>query len=112
MLKTLTELGFSKHEAEVYLLLYRDGPKKAKDIADELKICKRKVYRVLKRLQETKIIQVQTKKPTQFQVISFDNVLDRLIEECLGKVNFLEEEKPKILANWRSFTERTDLTSV
>jgi sugar-specific transcriptional regulator TrmB len=40
ILKTLIELGFSEEEAEIYFLLSRDGPKKAKEIADKLKIRK------------------------------------------------------------------------
>ena len=105
ILKTLVELGFSQQEAEVYLLLRR-GPKKAADISNELKIYKRKVYRILKKLQETKIIQAKATLPTQFQAISLDNFLDLLIENYLREVNFLEEEKPKIFAKWRSIMKK------
>jgi sugar-specific transcriptional regulator TrmB len=111
ILKTLIELGFSKQEAEVYLLLYSDGPKKVKDIADELKIYRRKVYRILKKFQETKITEAKTTMPMQFQVIPFDNFLDLLIKNCLDEANFLEDKKPKIFANWKAITGKTDLSS-
>jgi sugar-specific transcriptional regulator TrmB len=108
ILKTLIELGFSEDEAEVYLLLYTNGPKKAKDIIDELKIYKRKVYRILKKLQDTKIIQAKPTHPTQFQIIQFDNFLDLLIKNCLDDANLLEARKPKLFANWKIITNRNE----
>jgi sugar-specific transcriptional regulator TrmB len=111
MLKTLVELGFSQQEAEVYLLL-RYCPKKALEISSELKINKRKVYRILKKLQETKIIQAKTGLPTQFQAISLDNFLDLLIQNYLREATFLEEEKTKIFANWRSIIEKVEFDNV
>jgi sugar-specific transcriptional regulator TrmB len=107
IIKTLTSLGFSQQEIEVYLLL-RLGPKKAKEIADELKIYKRKIYRILKKLQEIKIVQAQTTQPTQFQVIPLDDFLDMLIKNRVSEANYLEAEKPKIFADWKSIIERTD----
>ena len=105
ILKTLVGLGFSQQEAEVYLLL-RYGPKKAIDISNELKIYKRKVYRILKKLQKTKIIEAKTTLPTQFQAISLDNYLDLLIENYFKEANFLEEHKTRMTEKWKSITER------
>ena len=107
ILKTLIALGFSKQEAEVYLLL-RWGPKNALDIANGLKIYKRKVYRILKKLQERKIIEAKTTVPTQFQAISLDSFLDLLIENYLNEANFLEQAKPKIFANWKSIIKKVE----
>ena len=104
ILKTLVGLGFSQQEVEVYLLL-RYGPKKAIDISNELKIYKRKVYRILRKLQKTKIIEAKTTVPTQFQAISLDSFLDLLIKNYLREANFLEEEKTKIFANWKGYIE-------
>ncbi len=107
ILKTLVELGFSKQEAEVYLLLRR-GPKKATDISNELKIYKRKVYRILKKLQETQIIQAKPTKPTQFQIVPLDNFLDLLINNCLSEADLLEHRKAKLFANWNSIIGKLD----
>ena len=111
ILKTLIELGFKQKEAEVYLLL-RNGPKKVKDIADELKIYQRKVYRILKRLQETKIIQAKPTHPAQFEIIPFDNFLDLLIKNCLDEANLLEQRKSKLFANWKSIIEKIEFDNV
>ena len=111
MLKTLLDLGFSQQEAEVYLLLRR-GPKKAIDIADELKIYKRKIYRILKKLQKTKIVQAKATLPTQFQAVSLDSFLDMLIENYLREANFLEDEKPIIYADWKSIIEKVEFENV
>lgn len=75
------------------MLLYKGGPKKAKDITSELKIQKRKVYRILKKLQETKIIQAIATKPTQYPIVSFDNFLDLLINNRLSEIRKLADVK-------------------
>jgi sugar-specific transcriptional regulator TrmB len=111
ILKTLVGLGFSQQEAEVYMLL-RYGPKKAIDISNELKIYKRKVYRILKKLQETKIIEVKTTLPMQFQAIPFDNFLDLLIKASLNEVDLLEKNKPELFMKWKSITEKIDLNDI
>ena len=100
-------MGFSQQEADVYLLL-RYSPKKAIEISNELKIYKRKVYRILKKLQERKIIEAKTTVPTQFQAISLDSFLDLLIENYLNEANFLEQVKPKIFANWKSIIKKVE----
>ena len=105
ILKTLIDLGFSQQEAEVYLLLRR-GPRKVIEISEELKIYKRKVYRILKKLQKTKIIQVKATLPAQFQAISLDSFLDLLIENYLKEADFLEEQKTRMIANWKFITEK------
>jgi sugar-specific transcriptional regulator TrmB len=110
MLKTLVELGFSQQEAEVYLLL-RYGPKNAIDISNELKIYKRKVYRILKRLKETKIIEAKPTRPTEFQMIPFDNFLESLIKNCLGEANSLEEKKSTLYSNWKSVTGKVEFSN-
>ncbi len=108
ILKTLIDFGFKREEAEIYLLLYRNGPKTANDISVELKIYRRKVYRILKQLQETKIINGKTNRPTKFEVIPFDKFLDLLMKNYLNEANLLEESKPKLFANWKSITRKTE----
>jgi sugar-specific transcriptional regulator TrmB len=111
ILKTLMELGFKQEEAEVYFLLYRDGPKKAREIIDELKIYKRKVYRILRKLEKTKIIQAEPVSPACFRVVPLDNFLDLLIRNCLDEANFLEGKKPKFISNWKSIIDKIDIAS-
>jgi len=102
LLKTLIDLGFSKNEAEVYLLLYKEGPKKAKDIAQALRVYKRKVYRTLKNLQQTNIVLSTSLVPATFSAVSFDLVLDQFTKANLEQANRLEKNKEKIVALWKS----------
>ena len=110
ILRTLIELGFKREEAEVYLLLYKDGPKKAKDITEILKICKSKVYRILKRLQENKMIQATSANTTYFEVIQLDNFLDLLVKNCLNEANLLEERKLELFAKSKSITGKIEFS--
>lgn len=98
ILKTLMELGFKQEEAEIYLLLTKGGPKKASEISNELKIYRRKVYRILKKLEKNLLVKT---KSTYFQIVPFDNFLDSIIQNCLTEASQLENEKPVFFAKWK-----------
>lgn len=102
MLKNLINLGFKPKDAEVYVFLALNGPKKAKDIADALQIHNRQVYRILKKLQNREIINATANRSAQFSAVSFDKVLDKLIKVNMDEANSLEDKKGEILALWKS----------
>jgi sugar-specific transcriptional regulator TrmB len=102
MVKTLIDLGFKEKDAEVYVFLAFNGPKGVRDIADSMKTYKRKVYRILKKLQNNEIVHATFDLPAQFSVVSFDKLLDLLISDTLEEANCIEEKKGEILALWRS----------
>jgi sugar-specific transcriptional regulator TrmB len=99
MLKTLINLGFKPKDAQVYVYLALRGPKKAKDIANSLKINKRQVYRSLKRLHEKET--VNKKSPAMFCAISFDKVLELLANANLKEAKRIENNKENVLSLWK-----------
>jgi sugar-specific transcriptional regulator TrmB len=105
MLKTLMDLGFKRDEAKVYVLLALNGSYEAKKIMDNLKIYKRKVYRILKKLESKKIVYATSEIPAQFSAIPFNRVLDLLIRDTREEANRIEEKKEEILALWRFNTK-------
>jgi sugar-specific transcriptional regulator TrmB len=102
MIKTLENLNFKTLYAEVYVLLALNGPKKAKNIADTLKTNKRQVYRILKELHRREIIQTSPDLRGQYSAISFDKLLDILIQSNMEEANRMEDKKEEIIALWKS----------
>jgi sugar-specific transcriptional regulator TrmB len=104
MIQTLIEFGFRPQDAQVYVFLAVNGSQKVKTIADNLKIQKRHVYRILERLQTRQIVK-RCLPPTQFSAIAFDKVLDLLEKTNIEEANHLKEKKPIILELWKSAIE-------
>ena len=111
MLKTLVNLGFKQQEAEVYLFLVLNGPKRAKYIADALETYKRKVYRALKNLQNLKIASATQTLPAEFYAISFEKVLDLFMKAAMEQAKTLQVSKKKLLSTWRSMNEKDSSNS-
>jgi sugar-specific transcriptional regulator TrmB len=102
MFKTLIDLGFKQKDAEVYVFLALNGPQGVKEIADSTKTYKRKVYRILKKLQSNEIVRTTFDLPTKFSVVAFNKLLDLLISDNEEEANRIEEKKDEILTLWRS----------
>lgn len=56
VIEKLETLGLSNGDAMLYIYLAKNGPKKARNLSDELGIAKQQLYTRLKKLQEKKII--------------------------------------------------------
>jgi sugar-specific transcriptional regulator TrmB len=110
MLKTLLDLGFKKQDAEVYVLLVMNGPKSARDIADVLGTYKRKVYRIIKNLQNMKVANATSTVPAEFSAISFDKVLDMLIKANIEEANRMEQKKDKMFSLWKRNVTKSQAT--
>ena len=106
MLKTLVNFGFERQDAEVYVYLALNGPKKAKDIATALKTYERQVNRSLKKLQNKEIVNATPELPAIFSVISLDKLLDLLARASLEEARRIEQEKDRILRLWKSSVKR------
>jgi sugar-specific transcriptional regulator TrmB len=106
MLKTLVNFGFERQDAEVYVYLALNGPKKAKDIAAALKTYERQVYRSLRKLQNKEIANATPDLSTNFSVISLDKLLDLLAKASLEEARRIEQEKDGILRLWKSSVKR------
>jgi sugar-specific transcriptional regulator TrmB len=102
MLKTLSNLGFKEHDAQVYIFLGLNGPKKAKDIAVALETYKRKVYRSLRQLQNRGLIKVSSRLPGEFSATSFDQVLELLRLETIKETDQIEQKKDYFVALWKT----------
>lgn len=102
MLELLVNFGFERQDAEVYVYLALNGPKKAKAIVIALKTYKCKVYRSLKKLQNKEIVTASPELPANFSVISIDKLLDLLSKASLEEAKRIEREKDRIISLWKT----------
>jgi sugar-specific transcriptional regulator TrmB len=95
-------LGLSQRDAEVYVFLAKEGPQKARNIAEALKVYKQQLYCSLKNLRDKSIVNATLKHPAEFSAIPFDKALDLLVKAHLKETQSIEQDKEEILSQWRS----------
>jgi sugar-specific transcriptional regulator TrmB len=98
-------LGFTEIEADVYIHLTREGPKKISEIATALELYRRRLHHVLKKLQSKGIIRSSQECPNTFLAVSFNKVLDIFIKANIEEAKRMMQNKEELLSSWRSLTE-------
>lgn len=99
--KALIDLGLSEFEAQVYMFLETKGAAKARRIAAALQINRTQVYRVLKRLQDKKIIRIIVGRPAKFSALPFEEALNLLIQNKKKNAKKAQNNKKELLSDWQ-----------
>ena len=102
VLKSLVSLGISKSDAEVYIYLAKEGPKKASELANALEISRQKLYLNLKKLIEKQIVTTSDEKPLIFSAIAFEEAIDLLVQIKKEQSAAILETKEELISNWKS----------
>lgn len=105
ILIALKTLGLSETDAEVYIFLAPKAPQRARDIADALKMKKKRLYPCLRNLLEKGIVTCTEERPKLFSAIPIEEALSQFINANLDEVQHMEENREKILSLWRSMTK-------
>ena len=108
VLKSLTDLGFKKTEAKIYFYLAKNGPRKAKDITYAIGITKQRLYPLLKELQKKSVINPTLARPTKFEAISYEKLLDLFAKTKMEEAKTLQQNKGKLLSDWKSINPQTN----
>ena len=111
LLKALVSLGLTEIDAEIYLLLAREGPQKGRNVAEVLKLYKQQLYRSLKRLQKKGVINATLERPARFSAVSLEKILDFLIEAKKEQALTLQANREELLSTWRSMNEKDSSNS-
>jgi sugar-specific transcriptional regulator TrmB len=104
---TLSKIGLSEKEIEVYIFLGKSEPKKMLDIARHLKMNKGQAYRLLKGLQKKGILESTLEYPTRFVAVPFEAVLDAFIKSKREEVFRIEETKKDLIDDWNNIHKKT-----
>ena len=111
MLKTLVSLGFKQKEAQIYVHLAVNGPKRAQDIAKALDTQKLQVYRNLRKLRSKEVVNATSNLPAEFAAVSFEKVLDVFMKVAAEQAKALQVNRKDLLTNWRSMIEKDSSNS-
>jgi sugar-specific transcriptional regulator TrmB len=91
--KALVSLGLSKSEARVYIFLALEGQKKVQSIVDNLKMGRHRICRILKNLQNKKIVVSSIKDENTYSALPFEEALELLIKTEKNQTNAIQEKK-------------------
>ncbi|MEJ2241901.1 MAG: helix-turn-helix domain-containing protein [Candidatus Bathyarchaeota archaeon] len=97
IIETLTTLGLSIVDAEVYVCIAKNGPKSVKDLDESLKYSKNQISKSLKKL--TAITLVNNEEPL-FSAMPFEEALELLIAKQREQEKTLKETKKQLLEQW------------
>ena len=106
LLKALVGLGLREIDAEIYLLLTREGSKKGRNIAETLSLYKQELYRSLKRLQRKGMVNASLERPARFSARSLEKVLDCMIEAKKERALTLQQSKEDLISSWKATVKK------
>ena len=108
VLKSLVSLGITQKDAEVYIYLAKEGPKKASELANALEISRQQLHHNLKKLMKKRIVTTSDNKPSVFSAIAFEEVINLLVKIKKEQSAAILETKEELLANWKSVDWKND----
>ena len=103
VIEALSSLGLELKDIEVYIFLAREGPQEANSVGNGLRLYGLELTNSLEILKKKGIIKIIDKiTPEQFFAVSFEKVVNQLVEANLKTAEFTEKNKEIILRNWKS----------
>jgi len=97
----LLRLGLTQNESKVYLHLDKNGPKKAIEISQFLILARTQTYHLLSVLQNKGLVTIISDRPTKFEGVEFDKVLDILIDYEQKRVETLQLMRGELTELWK-----------
>jgi sugar-specific transcriptional regulator TrmB len=108
VIERLFDFGFSRDEAEVYLLLLRTGPCTASVVSRTLGLNRVKAYRILESLGKRGVLEIILGRPAKFAATSLKKMTDRLMEEERTKLSDMEKGRDEIIEYWKKTQSRVE----
>jgi sugar-specific transcriptional regulator TrmB len=101
-IETLTGLGLTVDEARIYLALLQTGTATAKQLAENSKIVRPDIYRIIPTLQKKGIIEILITRPTRFQAIPVARALPFLLKRKTTEQNELKKKTQELLSDLKN----------
>lgn len=109
LLPRLVELGLSKQEAQVYLILVEEGPLIAKEIARKIGVLSAAIYRTAKRLERKNLVGILKTSPLTFQAIPPQLSIISFVTKKASELQKGAEEISRLLTQKRSILDPTNI---
>ena len=111
IINVLAKLGLSQTDAEVYIYLATNGPKKARAIINYLNINRGQVYKSLKRLQNKGTAISSDEHPIKFLAVPFEQVLDMLMKLKKEEAKILQESKEELISDFTTEKKKSNASN-
>jgi len=98
LLPKLVNLGLSKQEAQIYLVLLEEGPQTAKNISKSINIYSPTVYRTARKLEKRNLIAILKTSPRTFQALSPQLSIPSYVKEKSISLEKNADEITKIMS--------------
>ena len=105
-------MGLSEKETRIYLILAKNGPAKASEIHQKLKIDRVQIYRLLRNLQGKGIIECTFEYPASYIAVPFRKLLNLQIRTKKEEAKSLEERMEELIAQFDIKQPEVEKTSV
>lgn len=105
----LKNLGLSDYESKAYSALLFLGHSKASNISKEAEVPQSKIYEVLDRLAEKKLVEVYAVRPKEFKSISPEVTLTSLIREKEAEITQIKNKVSSLIELLNSPSTNTEV---
>lgn len=105
IISALASLGLKEADSQVYVYLAKEGPCEEEDLADNMKLTKRKLCPILKRLLAKGIIWINPEYPNKYSPLPLEEVLDMFLKEKKQGTEALRRSREELILRWRQSIE-------
>ena len=106
VISAFESMGLKKGDAQVYVYLAKKGPCEEKDLADTMKLTKRKLCPIIERLLAKGMIKINPEFSIQYSAVPLEKVLDMLLKENEQGTKALRASREELVLRWRSIFEK------
>lgn len=108
LLELLSQHGVPEKGARVYLAACRTGAMTASELARVSAVNRVEAYRFIKQLTAEGLLQATGSRPQRFEALSPDELVDRWIHRASERLQQLEKDRGRILAEWEEGRDEFD----
>lgn len=101
----LTNFGFTKDEAEVYVFLSSMGPSPARVVSRRFDINRMRAYRTLKSLEDKGLVERIIGRPMRFVANPLQESLSKYIDGFRERLTELETHEEEIIEDWTRISD-------
>ena len=104
------KLGLGEDVVQVYIALLRSGKTGVGNLSRTITTDRTKVYRMLKILQDFKLVELVGGNPMKFQAMNFEDAINSLLQSKEDQLNQVKEQKDSIIKKYADQFKAPDET--
>jgi sugar-specific transcriptional regulator TrmB len=102
VLKALEEYKISKKEANIYIYLAKKGPKNSIELAQALKMDKRRLDSILQSIENKGLVSARSSCLSVYSALPFEKLIECLVHVKMQEAKEINNRKIELLALWKT----------